>query len=111
MIGVIPFQQIGLMALLVVKTSVKARIPVVAYTQTAKTVTIMMAVMCMVMAAKKGTIIARVMRRVVTTHALIGIQIITMILSIIARGMRCGSTGYSIISLAMAVLAQIIRAG
>jgi len=99
------------MALLVVKTSVKAQIPVVAYIQTAKTVTIMMAAMCMVMAVKKGTIIARAMRRVVTIPTQIGIQIITMILSIIARGMRCGSTGYSIISPAMAVLAQIIRAG
>jgi hypothetical protein len=105
MIEVITFQQIGLMALLVVKTSVKARIPVVAYTQIAKTVTIMMAAVCMEMAVKKGTIIARAMRRVVTTHALIGILTTLMFGFTIARATRYGNAGYTMISIVTAALA------
>jgi uncharacterized membrane protein len=65
----------------------------------------MMAAMCMVMAVKKGTIIARAMRRVVTTHTLIGILTTLMIGFTIARAMRYGNAGSSIISPAMAVLA------
>jgi hypothetical protein len=76
-----------------------ARIPVVAFIPIVKIAMVMTVAMGMVMAVKRWTIIARAMRLVVTIYTQIGTLIITMILSIIARVTRYGSTGSSIISI------------
>jgi hypothetical protein len=82
-----------------------AQIPVVAFTPIAKTVMNMMAAMFMVMAVKKETTIVRAMKRDVTILTQIGRQIITMILFIIARGMRYGNADFYTISIAITALA------
>ena len=62
-----------LLANVLTSQSVKAQIPVAAFTRIVKTARKKMVAIRMVMGAKKGTIIARAMKRVVTILTQIGI--------------------------------------
>ena len=90
---------------------VKALLPVAAFIQIAKIAMKMMVAMYMVMAVKKGIIIARAMKRVVTIPSQIGILITTGIGSIIVQAILLENTGCSMTIIVTVAHAQIIQAG